>query len=185
MIRAGERLALKIEEFDLDLLVREIVDEFNVIYENRFVLVTDGPAPGFWSQSGIRRVIENLSTNAIKYSTPDTPITVTMRQTKSRVKVSVHNEGQAIPTAIQTQLFQAFRRAKTSEPKTGWGLGLTVVKGLTEAHHGTANVESAEGKGTTFAIELPRDARELIQPESLPRPGLQSKDQPNPLQSLP
>jgi signal transduction histidine kinase len=174
VVRAGERLALKIEECDLDLMAREIVEEFNVIYENRFVLVSEGPAKGFWSQSGIRRVIENLSTNATKYSTPNSPITITIQQTKSTVTVSVHNEGQPISAENQARLFQEFHRAKSSESQTGWGLGLTVVKGVTEAHRGTAKVESAEGKGTTFTIELPRDARELNRPQSPPRPGLHS-----------
>jgi len=45
--------------------------------------------------------------------------------------------------------------------KTGWGLGLAVVKGITEAHKGTVRLESIEGKGTTFTIDLPKDARTI------------------------
>lgn len=174
LIRAGEPLALKIEECDLGLLVKEIVEEFNIIYENRFKLVSEGPAPGFWSQSGIRRVIENLATNATKYSTPNTPITIAIQQAESTVSISVHNEGQPISPENRSLLFKQFRRAKSSETQTGWGLGLTVVKDVTEAHHGTVRVESREGEGTTFTVELPRDARKLSRSENLALPGLRS-----------
>jgi signal transduction histidine kinase len=161
MIRAGERLPLKIEECDLDLMAKEIAEEFNIIYGDRFVLVSEGSAPGFWSKSGMRRVIENLATNATKYGIPETEISIKLQQSDSRIALSVHNEGTPIPKEIQAGLFQQFRRAKSSENQTGWGLGLTVVKGVTEAHGGTVRVESAEGKGTTFVIDLPRDSRDV------------------------
>ncbi len=161
MILAGERLALKIEEFDLDLMLEEMVEELNLIYENRFVFLSKPPVKGFWSKSGIRRVVENLASNAAKYSTPETPITITLDPTDSHVTVSVHNEGTPIPEAEQPILFQQFRRAQSSQTKTGWGLGLTVVKGVIEVHQGTVRIVSAEGQGTTFIVEFPRDARAL------------------------
>jgi signal transduction histidine kinase len=160
VIRAGQRLPLKIEECDLDLITREIGEEFNVIYGNRFVVDSKSPAIGFWSISGIRRVIENLATNAAKYGTPHAPITITIQQSKSKVMLSVHNEGKHIPPEVHPVLFQEYRRTHSAHTKTGWGLGLTVVKGVTEAHHGTVRLDSAEDKGVTFTIELPRDARE-------------------------
>jgi len=67
MIRAGEQLPLKIEECDLNLMISQITEEFNLIYGNRFVVVSKSPAKGFWTKSGIRRVIENLAANAVKY----------------------------------------------------------------------------------------------------------------------
>ena len=165
MIRAGEQLPLKTEEYDLNLMIVHIVQEFNLIYGNRFVFVSKPSAKGFWSKNGIRRVVENLATNAIKYGTPDTPITITIGQTDSRVILSIHNEGKPIPLSEQSILFQQFRRSKTAQSKTGWGLGLAIVKGITEAHMGKVRVESIEGMGTTFIIDLPKDARTI---EALP-----------------
>jgi signal transduction histidine kinase len=69
----------------------------------------------------------------------------------------VHNEGTPIPAEEVPILFQQFRRARSAEEKTGWGLGLTVVKGMTDAHHGKIEVTSEAGKGTTFTVKLPKD----------------------------
>jgi len=55
----------------------------------------------------------------------------------------------------QSILFQQFRRTVSAEEQTGWGLGLFLAKGIVEAHHGTIEVESAEGKGTSFIVKLP------------------------------
>jgi len=159
MLRAGERLPLNIKEFDLDIQIKEIAQEFNLIHGDRFVVVSKSPAKVFWSKSDIRRVIENLATNAVKYGFPNSPISMTIHQTDSTIIFSVHNEGKPISYDEQPILFQQFRRAQTAENKPGWGLGLTIVKGVTEAHGGTVRIESVEGKGTTFIIELPRDAR--------------------------
>ena len=58
------------------------------------------------------------------------------------------------------QLFTMFRRAKRAEAtREGWGIGLTLVKGIAEALGGTVAVESRQGHGTTFFVELPRDSR--------------------------
>ena len=67
-----------------------------------------------------------------------------------------HTEGNAIALDAQSILFQQFRRTISAEEQTGWGLGLFLVKSITEAHQGTIEVESAEGKGTSFIIKLPK-----------------------------
>jgi signal transduction histidine kinase len=160
MIRAGQRLPLKFEEFDLDLMTRQLAEEFNINYGNRFEVISNSAVQGFWSKSAVHRVLENLATNAVKYGKPETPITLAIEQTDNKVRLSVHNEGEPISCEDQAILFQQFHRTKSAENQTGWGLGLTVVKGVTEAHHGTVRLESSEGKGTTFTIELPRDSRQ-------------------------
>jgi signal transduction histidine kinase len=158
-IRAGQSLPLKFEECDLDLIARQVADEANFEHGNRFVVVSRGPCLGYWSESGLRRVLENLTTNAVKYGAPGTPISIGISQTERSVTLSVHNEGKPIPSSEQATLFQQFRRTRSAENKTGWGLGLTLVQGMTQAHHGKVRVESLDGKGTTFTIELPKDAR--------------------------
>jgi len=159
IIRNGEHLPLKIEEFDLDVMIKDIAEELNVIHQNRFTVVSKAPAKGFWSESAIRRVVENLASNAVKYGAKDTPITISIGQMESKVTISVHNLGKSIPMEEQPILFQQFRRTQEAKAKVGWGLGLTVVKGITEAHHGSVRVTSTETAGTTFTVELPRDAR--------------------------
>lgn len=158
-IRAGQALALDFQECDLDLIARQVAEESNVTHGNRFSVISSGECLGHWSENAIRRVLENLTTNAAKFSSPDTPITIGIEQTEDRATLAVHNEGKPIPDDEQAILFQQFKRTRPTGAKVGWGLGLTVVKGMAEAHHGTVRVESEEGKGTTFKIELPKDIR--------------------------
>jgi len=107
----------------------------------------------------LRRAIENLVGNAVKYGTPDTPITISLRRGKSAVELVVHNEGSPISESDAPLLFQQYRRSKRAQEgtKTGWGLGLTLVKGVVDAHQGKIRVESALGKGTSFILEIPID----------------------------
>jgi signal transduction histidine kinase len=98
-----------------------------------------------------------LAGNAVKYSTPDSQVTLLLEFGKKAVELTVHNEGKPIAENEIPLLFQNFRRSKSANEgtKTGWGLGLTVVKGVIEAHKGKIRVESKEGKGTSFILEIP------------------------------
>lgn len=162
MLRAGERLPLKIEEFDLSLLIAESAEELNLIYGDHIVVAAKSVQRGHWSKSGIRRMLENLVTNAVKYGDANSPITITLKQIDSNIILSVHNLGKPIPLAEQPDVFKQFRRTESAKHKSGWGLGLAVVKGVAEAHGGSVHVESIEGQGTTFIVELPTDARTVL-----------------------
>jgi signal transduction histidine kinase len=155
MIRSGQTLTLKIEECNLFAILKDCADELNLIYHDRFIVEATPNVIGFWSKGALHRIIDNLATNAVKYGSPDSPITITLQQDQSKVVITVHNEGSPISKEDQSILFKEFRRAKSAETQTGWGLGLTVVKGLTEAHQGRVRVESTEEKGTSFIVELP------------------------------
>jgi signal transduction histidine kinase len=67
----------------------------------------------------------------------------------------VHDDGPGIPPASQQHLFEKFYRAPTVTGVGGTGIGLSISKGLVEAHGGQIRVESAPGKGTTFRFTLP------------------------------
>ncbi len=156
LMGAGKVLPLKFEEFDLEIIANQIADEFNFSFEDRIVVKSSGSTNGKWSKSGISRIIENLTTNAIKYGDPKANITYIIQKNNQSASISVHNSGSLISTEEQGVLFQQFRRSKKTEgKKEGWGLGLTIVKGIVEVHHGKISIESSESKGTTFIIELP------------------------------
>lgn len=156
-IRAGEQLSLQYIECDLSEVIRDVVDEMAVIHGDRFVLIDDGNFKGNWAADGLRRAVENLMGNAVKYGAPNSAITVTLRCEKSAAEIAVHNQGRVISEDEIPLLFQKFRRSKSAEEgkERGWGLGLTLVKGVVLAHKGKIRVESAEGKGTKFIIEIP------------------------------
>jgi signal transduction histidine kinase len=154
-LRAGQDLKLTFEKCDLEQLVHKVVVDLNFAYVNRFVVVSEGEIVTACSRKALRRVIENIATNAVKYGAPNTPITLTLQQTETAISLTIHNEGTPITTEAQSILFQQFRRTIAAEEQTGWGLGLFLAKSLTEAHQGTIEVESAEGKGTSFIVKLP------------------------------
>src|SRR4028119_2327989 len=155
-LRAGHSLKIEFEECDFVMLVQEVVEDLSFAYGERFVVVCDSDITSYCSRKEIRRVIENLAINAVKYGTPSTPITLTLQQTETHSSLTIHNQGKPIAPDAQSILFQQFRRTTSAEEQTGWGLGLFLVKSITEAHQGTIEVESEEGKGTSFIVKLPK-----------------------------
>lgn len=103
----------------------------------------------------IDRVLWNLVGNAIKFTPREGTITLRSKVENGRVCVSVSDTGLGIPKEELPLLFTEFRRLKESDKIEGTGLGLFIVKTIVEAHSGTVNAESEEGKGSTFAIRFP------------------------------
>lgn len=161
-IRAGESLALTMNPCDLREVALMTLRELGAAYGDRFMLETDRDSiNGYWNEDGLRRVIENLASNAVKYGFPQQLITVSLKQTDETAQIIVHNFGPPIAPEEQQSLFEPFQRSHTAQSgsKKGWGLGLTLVKGVVEAHGGYVNVSSGEGEGTRFIVTLPKDSR--------------------------
>jgi signal transduction histidine kinase len=163
-INAGETLPIEIDVCDLNQIASDTIADMSAIYGNRFVLLSKSSIKGYWSRSGIRRVLENLCNNAIKYGAVQRPITIRLFQGTEKVTLEVHNEGSLISPENQAKIFDPFTRAGSAQAsgQKGWGLGLTLVKGIAAAHGGSAGVESSQEKGTIFRVELPLDARKLF-----------------------
>jgi two-component system sensor histidine kinase KdpD len=108
----------------------------------------------------MRRAIENLLDNALKYSPAGSPVVVRVHDVEDRVHISVHNEGDAIATEDQEKLFLPFQRTSVAarSGKRGWGLGLAQVQAIAEAHTGAVILESTPSNGTTFTLDVVRDA---------------------------
>jgi len=157
-LRAGQHLNLNFIDCDLDAILAEVAEETNLIHENRLKWRSIGPVVGNWNENALRRIVDNLVANALKYSLPGSLVDLELKNSGKIVEVSIHNIGEPIPLKEQLILFQQYRRLKTAENKKGWGLGLTVVKGLTEAHGGHVEVESSSEFGTIFKVILPMAA---------------------------
>jgi signal transduction histidine kinase len=155
-LRAGYGLAVEFEVCNLNGLVKDIVEDLALVYGDRFVVCSDADVWISCSPKEMRRVIENLATNAAKYGAPATPITLTVQQAETQASLTVHNQGQPIDPSAQSILFQQFRRSTSTEDQTGWGLGLFLAKSIVEAHQGTIAVSSEAGRGTSFIVELPK-----------------------------
>jgi PAS domain S-box-containing protein len=158
-IRGGKRLPLQVAELDLEALIRAVLAELRLLHGDRFRLESPGPLRGTWDAQALRRIVENLADNALKYGGADTPVTVSLAPASEGggATIAVHNEGEAIPAEERAALFELFHRSRAAERsgKKGWGIGLAIVRGLVDAHRGEISVESAEGAGTTFRVRLP------------------------------
>jgi signal transduction histidine kinase len=161
-IKAGEIVQLEMEPLDIVLLVSDTLYELSSIYGDWFKLVAPASLEGHWSKQAIRRIVENLASNAIKYGAPQSWVNVTLATVSDqRVQIQVHNIGPSIPEENQSSVFDPFKRAEGSNQRNqkGWGLGLTLVKGLAEAHGGSVEFKSNLKEGTTFTVSLPIDGR--------------------------
>ncbi len=110
------------------------------------------PVPA--DEARLERVLLNLLSNAQKYSAPETPIYLRVRQ-GSELTVAVIDQGLGIHPDDLPHLFERFYRARSERRAEGIGLGLYITRLLVEAHGGQIEVESALGKGSTFRFTLP------------------------------
>lgn len=114
-----------------------------------FILQTD--------KDKLRQVLNNLLSNASKYSPEKTSITVTLSHTEKDALIRVRDQGIGIPKAEQSLIFERFYRTDLSRSRQtgGAGIGLAIVKALTEQLGGRITVESHENEGSVFTVSLP------------------------------
>lgn len=102
--------------------------------------------------------IQNLVQNAVKYTNAEGTVTVTLTEKHSGAEIVVKDSGVGIPKEQQAHIFSQFFWAKNviMHQHEGAGLGLFITKQIVDAHKGKIEVESAEGKGSTFTVHLPK-----------------------------
>ncbi len=156
-IQGGEKLSLMKEKTDIKQLVEATLTELSIMHGNRFILRAQDHAEADVDPRGIRRVIENLCNNAIKYGLADASVIVDVMITASELVISVTNRGNVISENDIKSLFHQFRRSDSasSGKQKGWGIGLTLVRGVAEAHGGQVTVRSDSRNGTIFTVTLP------------------------------
>jgi len=109
------------------------------------------------SKLHMRRLFVNLIDNAVKYSNRGGKIQIQVAEKHRRIIVSVSDTGIGIAKEELPKIFDRFYRAEHSQRKrtSGTGLGLSIAKSIVDSHHGTINVKSKIGKGSTFTVVLP------------------------------
>ena len=106
----------------------------------------------------LSRAVENLVSNAVKYSPNATIVTVSARAKKEALFIDVADQGYGIPEADLTRIFEKFYRVPRVQDADvpGTGLGLSLVREIAELHHGSVSVKSEAGRGSTFTLRIPR-----------------------------
>lgn len=144
--------------FNLDAFCQSLLDEFQnqptVAHVLRYTC-NDPAREVYLDPKLMRQILNNLVSNALKYSPSTTPIQVTLTYTADALALSVADEGIGIPAADIPHLFEPFHRAVNVGTIAGTGLGLVITKESVELHGGAIAVESQVGRGTTFTVCLP------------------------------
>ncbi|MEO8625133.1 MAG: HAMP domain-containing sensor histidine kinase [Candidatus Limnocylindrales bacterium] len=141
-------------------IINEAVDTVDGAARSRIILDLSlaSEALVYWDRQSIRRVLTNLLTNALKYSPPGSPVTLSVRQDVANVEIAVRDEGMGLAPDEKANLFQRYSRSPEARRRgvPGVGLGLFACKGLIEGHGGRISLESdGRDKGTTARILLP------------------------------
>jgi signal transduction histidine kinase len=166
------KIPLNLTRFDMLALALEVREQYAHSRDHDVVFEADGdPVSGHWCRGSMRRALENLINNAIKYGNRDT-VKILVREARGRLMLSVHNEGTPIPEDQHDRIFEYLRREAGPLVASGWGIGLPFVKAVAENHGGSVSVDSASGLGTTFLIDIPVDCRPYVEmPESAIQDG--------------
>jgi signal transduction histidine kinase len=157
----GGALVLQREPVDLAKHLRELLDHnARVIDVARIRCEVPPDLPRVSADPArLERVFLNLLSNALKYSLGDALVIVRARAVDEMVEVTVTDQGPGVPPEELPHLFERFYRVPHSGARTeGLGLGLFITRRLVEEHGGRTWVESAVGKGSTFAFTLPASA---------------------------
>lgn len=149
------------ETVDLLTLSQEAAGDLKTAAAERHISITvEGESE---TTGGVRRllyeVIYNLCDNAIKYNVEGGSVKVSVGERDGKAFVSVADTGIGIAPEHQGRIFERFYRVDKSHSKAsgGTGLGLSIVKHAVQYHHGTVELKSEEGKGTTICILLPKE----------------------------
>ena len=111
--------------------------------------------PVLGEERRLRQALMNLASNAAKYSAGNTNVTIRIEGDPGSVRFVVEDEGPGIPDESKQAVFERFTRIGTSNGRSGMGLGLYIVRTVSEGHGGRAYVEDREGGGSRFVMELP------------------------------
>ncbi len=150
-------------KMNLDSLCRSVLDEFESRpdMDHRLNYHCDDRLHEVWLDKKLmRQIINNLVSNALKYSLPDKTINIDLAYSEDNLIFQVQDQGIGIPEADLKHLFEPFHRAGNVGTISGTGLGLVIAKDAIELHGGTITVESEIGMGTTFTVMIPLSSKE-------------------------
>jgi len=161
-------LNLNLVRADLVQVVRKNVELNNVIAHKKNIRIylneTDSMPEILFDMGKIEQILNNLISNAVKFSPPGANVNVNISKSDSGLTVAVADHGPGIPEAEREKLFKPFQKTsvKSTGGETSTGLGLSIVRKLILGHNGKIWVESKVGEGSTFYFSLPINVKQTI-----------------------
>jgi two-component system, OmpR family, sensor kinase len=145
-------------EVDLGRLVGDAVDDARATAPDRDIAPRlDGETVVIGDAHQLRQVLANLLRNALVHTPPGTPIEVNAARENGEVRLEVRDHGAGLPTDDPGEIFERFWRSEggRKQGRAGAGLGLAIVAGIVDAHHGRVEATNAPGGGASFVVRLP------------------------------
>lgn len=158
----SHQLNISKEAFSLRLILDDLIDKFTAKAEKRVTFTLHlAEESAFGDKEFLKEAISNLIDNAIKYSVESVDIVISSVMSMDKfLLIKVKDNGMGIPFREQSRIFEKYERASAMERSRnggapGFGLGLSYVFHVTEAHGGSVKVESIEGEYSEFTISIP------------------------------
>ena len=156
------RLSVDPEPVDLNEILDGVVKDYHRTIREKDAEVKWSSLPTILAdKSSIYRLMSNLVSNALKYSSSDDGpvVEITAEETPKSWRIAVRDNGIGISEEYRERIFQVFQRLHSNNEYSGTGIGLAICRKIVEHHHGKIWVESNDGNGSTFKIEIPKSLR--------------------------
>jgi signal transduction histidine kinase len=151
-------MQLRCASVSVATLLANVIDVYQLIAEDKRIAITvTSDDPGMASVDVVRmqQVFANLLDNALKYTAEGGTVSLSCRSDGTRVFAEFKDTGIGISLHEQSRIWERLYRGDKSRSQRGLGLGLSLVKAIVEAHHGSVTLESAIGTGSVFTVALP------------------------------
>lgn len=148
---------LAVSPQDINLLVADLLESYKSVADSKHIKFnfnsTVAGSTAYVDANYIELIVNNLVTNAFKYTPDGGKITVDLSETDGKLQLDVSDNGCGIPSDKINTIFTRFYQVNDSAG--GYGIGLSLVKRLVELHHGTITVDSTVGQGSRFTVTIP------------------------------
>jgi len=161
-------LPLHKEEFDLNALIQEVVENLQPItLTHKLLIERTGEVHAYGDRDHIEQVLTNLLNNAIKYSPQANKVVIHVTTNQDYATISVQDFGIGIAEAYQQKIFERFYHIADPMESTfpGLGIGLYISREIIQRHNGSIWVESKKGEGSTFNVTIPLRAQTATKSE--------------------
>jgi signal transduction histidine kinase len=151
-------MRLKLEKTSIVLLLENVIELYDLVAEEKRITITPDfaePCEAVVDATRMRQAFANLLDNALKYTPEGGNVRLSCAIGSEGVTVKVRDTGLGIPADEQPRIWERLYRGDKSRSQRGLGLGLSLVKAIVEAHHGTVSVQSKPGEGSEFKVTIP------------------------------
>ncbi|MEC5158106.1 sensor histidine kinase [Chryseobacterium sp. MP_3.2] len=156
-VKAGEGMMLHFENVDILQDIKWVFTESKEVYASEiFLKCQEDHIKGVFDNIAIRRLLENLISNAVKHGSPQRPITISVKDSEDAIEIVIQNYGEPISAEKRAHIFKFLGKDNNGscQVRKGWGMGLTLAQMVAEAHGGNIKLENTEENGTSFIVTL-------------------------------